>query len=344
VERGQVVVRLVDDEARLALALAGAEIDAARAGVSRARADLSAAEARAAEVRDEVERKRDLVAAGAVAEGQFARLLHRLRAVEGDVESGRAAVAEAEAGVRRREIMRDEAALRLSRMEIVSPASGVVLSRAVEPGTRLAMTSLGPGEAHESGVVRLYDPARLQVRAEVALADIAGIGVGTRAEVETEARPGRVFRGAVTRLAQEADIQRNTVQVKVAIEDPAGLLKPEMLARVRFFGVGAPGAAPGASAGAGGPGTLLHLVAAAGLVQRAERSAQVWLVDRHGGATGDRARLQAVALGADMGGGYVEAVEGLRAGDRVIVGPPPGLRVGDRVRVIGEWDPPTGGE
>ncbi len=343
VERGQVVARLIDEEARLALALAEAEVDGARAGADRARASLSAAEARGAELRDEAERKRELVEAGAVSEGEFARLAHRLRAAESDVATERAAVAEAEAGVRRRVIMRDEAALRLARMEIVSPASGVVLSRAIEPGTRLVMTSPGPGEAHETGVVRLYDPERLQVRAEVPLADVASIGVGTPAEIETEARAGRVFRGVVTRLAHHADIQRNTVQVKVAVEAPGGLLRPEMLARVRFFSPGAQAAGGGTGDAPDAQGSLLCLVAAEALTDRVGESAHVWMVERHGGAVGDRARRQVIALGADMGGGYMEALSGVRAGDRVIVDPPAGLRVGDRVRVVGEWDPPAGG-
>ncbi len=39
----------------------------------------------------------------------------------------------------------------------------------------------------------------------------------------------------VTRLVHVADIEKNTVEVKVGIDEPVEQLKPQMLARVRFL-------------------------------------------------------------------------------------------------------------
>ena len=85
------------------------------------------------------------------------------------------------------------------------------------------------------GLVSIYDPKRLQARVDVQLGDVGRIGVGTEAEVEADALPGKSFAGVVTRLQHEADILKNTLQVKVRIVDPDPLLRPEMLVRARFL-------------------------------------------------------------------------------------------------------------
>ncbi len=339
VRQGQVVARLVAEDARLAVAEAEAELAVMQAGAEEARAALSAAEERAAEVTDEVTRKRALVEAGGVSEGEFARLEIRLRSMEQDVGAARAAVRAAEAAVRRHEVLCDEARLRLARTEIVSPVGGVVQARLVQPGMRIGMPP-SPGATGDSGaVLRLYDPARLQVRVEVALADAAKVGLGTQAQIVTEAIPGKEFKGRVTRMVHEANIQRNTVQVKVAIEDPSPLLKPEMLTRVRFMGAGAAagGSDPGAGAGPASSGADLRLIVpAAALFDRAGDRAQAWVVESGTGRSGPVAAQRDVLLGGSGEGGDVEVREGLRPGDRLIVDAPGELRPGVRVKVLGE--------
>ena len=51
-----------------------------------------------------------------------------------------------------------------------------------------------------------------------------------------EILPDRIFRGEVTRITNQADLQKNTLQIKVRLIDPAIMLKPEMLTRVKFLG------------------------------------------------------------------------------------------------------------
>jgi multidrug efflux pump subunit AcrA (membrane-fusion protein) len=135
----------------------------------------------------------------------------------------------------------------------------------------------------------------------------------------------------------EANIQKNTVQVKVSIESPSPVLRPEMLARVRFFGARTGGAgggppAPGGSASAGGSGRLL--VHRSGLQHAQGGQAHAWVVDRER----DAAVMRTVRLGGESSVGWVEVLDGLRAGDRVIVGDVGRLSEGRRVRVLGEAD------
>jgi hypothetical protein len=121
-------------------------------------------------------------------------------------------------------------------------------------------------DPHSNHVVHLYDPAHLQVRVDVPLAEASRVGIGHKARIVVEVLPDRVFQGEVTRIVNEADLQKNTLQVKVRILDPVPELKPEMLARAQFLApapaaeAGRSGVRPGA-AGPAGQGHSMKFVA-----------------------------------------------------------------------------------
>lgn len=343
VEAGGVVARLIDEDVRLALRRAEAELAEREAAAAQAAAERTAAEARAAEARDELRRKRDLSQDGTFAEAAVARLELRLRALEADVAAAAAAERAMLAAQRIAGVEVDRARLALARTEIRSPVAGVVLSRSIEPGTRLTMTSPGPGEAHESGVVRIYDPASLQVRVDVPLADAAKVHVGAAARIVSESLPDHTFAGTVTRIVHEANIQRNTVQFKVSIESPAEALKPEMLVRVRILGggraAGEHGAASSGAGGAGGAGGadagFVLLLPASALLEIRDGSADAWFVvnDARGRTIAVR---RSIGIGARHADGYIEVASGAAPTDRAIVDPPASLVEGARVRIAGE--------
>lgn len=353
VDAGQVVATLISDDAALALragdaTLAQRDADAARAraAVSTARAQVEIERANVAELQDEVSRRGALVGVGGVSAGEFRRLEIRLeRAVatlamsERLVDEARIAVVQADAGVVTATVARDEARLRFERMEVRSPSAGVVLSRLVEPGTRLSMgpssgpasgqsngQSSGTGSAMSGAVVRLYDPTSLQVRVDVTLADAAKITLGTAATITTDALPETVFHGTVTRVVHEANIQRNTVQFKVRLDNPSPVLKPEMLTRVKFHAPrgGTDPAGPVSSASA-------LLIPLASLTDVGEGTASVWVVDTTRGTPA--ARRQAITTGASHEEGFVIATGGVQITDRVVLDPPASLREGVRLRL-----------
>jgi len=352
VAAGQVVARLVDADARLAVESMEALLASAQAGVAKAEADVRAAEAQAAETDDRLTRMRKLAATGSAPEGEITQLQFRLSAVQQELVAAEASVAVARANVQSQTVARDEAQLALARTEIVTPAAGVVMARFVEPGSRVSMGGRGkPGTAAESmsgTILRLYDPAKLQVRVDVPLADFARIDVGTPAEVITEALPETVFRGVVSRVVHEANIQRNTVQVKVAIENPMDTLKPEMLARVRFYAkrnstavdqhrpVASMNADAMPSSVAQLQGALRLLIPDKVLLDRIGETAGVWIVEHNTRNQATVASQRRIHTRATERSGYVEVIDGLRPGDRVIVNPPASLRHGTRVQVLGE--------
>ncbi|UCF32961.1 MAG: efflux RND transporter periplasmic adaptor subunit, partial [Phycisphaerales bacterium] len=229
----------------------------------------------------------------------------------------KAAVQRAEAAIAVARARRDEAALRLERMHVRSPAGGVVMARLVEPGSKVMLNMDHPRSAQ---VVRLYDPNRLQVRVDIPLVDAAKVGVGQPAEVIVEVLPDKVFHGQVTRVVHEADVQKNTLQVKVAIEDPAPEIKPEMLGRARFLAVADSSTVDGRES------NLRLFVPKSTVFERAGRSF-VWLADH----VEEVARLRAIKPGRLTLDDWMAVAEGLRPGDRVIIDAPADLEDGQRI-------------
>jgi HlyD family secretion protein len=333
VERGQTVARLVAADAELALRRARAELLEHEAAVERAKADVAAAESRLAEIDDEVTRKRELIEAGVISSGEFARLEHRLRSAQSDIDAARAAVRQHEAAMERQQVAVDEAALMLERTVIRAPVDGVVMARSVVPGTRIAIAGDGPGEQHFPGIVRLYDPSRLQVRADVSLTDAAKVGLGTKARITTEALPDRIFTGQVTRILHQADIQRNTVQVKVRVDDPSPMLKPDMLARVRFVaGASIEEELAGTQHAASAAESLEVFAPVLALMQRDRDRATVWVIEPGRDGRFHHAAQREIALGHENDG-VILVRSGLRPGDRLIINPPETIRPGSRVRI-----------
>lgn len=348
---GQVVARLFDTDARLQVASADAKLAVLQAAVAKSEAEVRAAEARLAELNDQVTRTRKLSESGSVPSGQLAQLQFQVSGAQESLTAAKATVSLDKANVRVQEVACDEAKLVLSRMEITSPISGIVMARFVEPGSRVSMSSRGATSGSElmSGAMfKLYDPSKLQVRVDVPLADSGKVDVGCTAEIETEACPGRVFQGVVSRIVHEANIQRNTVQVKVTIKNPDGVLKPEMLARVRFFAgstiqeqgekqSNSSPVSPGAMAN--NPSTRTSaglLIPEKAIHQRDGDSAQVFVVEHDESGTASLAIERKISTRLTSTAGLLQATEGLRLGDRVIIDAPATIANGTRVRIAGE--------
>ena len=124
--------------------------------------------------------------------------------------------------------------LRLDRMTVRAPAGGRVLALVARPGTRLMGLAAGTLQ-DASTVASLYDPASLQVRAEVRLEDVPRVVPGQCVKVETPAAPGGPLDGEVLFSTSQADIQKNTLQVKVALTNPPPALRPDMLVQATFL-------------------------------------------------------------------------------------------------------------
>lgn len=302
---GQVVARLIDDQAKLEMRRASAEVDIKEADVS--------------VMRDELTRKSKLVAGGGVGEGEVARLAIRIRGAEAALEQVRA--------------MRDQVALALARTEVRTPVAGVVMARLAAPGSFVGM------DAATAPVVQLFDPKSLQVRTDVPLADAGRLAIGQSAEIQVDSLPGVIIRGRVLRLVQQADIAKNTLQVKVLLDEPPIGLVPDMLARVKIQtgAIAMSGSAVSAKTFNGAAraeiaapsNALSHTVASAD----GNRTGQVRVVVDMRDQVG-KIEMRLVTCAAEDGAdGWTAVFDGLRPGDIVVLDDSPMTTAGEMVRV-----------
>ncbi|MEM1447515.1 MAG: efflux RND transporter periplasmic adaptor subunit [Planctomycetota bacterium] len=317
IDGAEAEVRLAADEVTVQKELA-AEGAAGTRKVEIAEAALATAEAKLAGVRADALRA-DAEAAAALAHHERAREELRLR-FDDRLERDRAeaAVDAADAAVQLVEARLAEAQLELDRMVVRTPVGGVVLERLTVPGMVLGLLK----EGHE--VCSLYDPGSLRVRVDVPQDDVDRLFVGQRAEIVTNARSDRPYAGEVIRLVQLADIQKVTLEAQVRITDGDALLRPDMLAQVRFFGSGAASDTGSESAPSGGRGRVFLIP------NRLVEDGAVWVLD----PTTNVAQRREIELGAERGGD-VEVLAHLDATTKVLDPGSSALEEGARVRIRG---------
>jgi RND family efflux transporter MFP subunit len=216
-----------------------------------------------------------------------------------------------------------QAQLQLQRMTVCAPADGRVLHLLAEPGTRL-MADVGHKGTHDaSTVVTLYQPDKLQARVDVRFEDLRRVRVGQPVQIESPA-VSAPLRGTVLFISSLADNQKNTLEVKVAIDTPPQVFKPEMLVDVTFLAPPSEGRDTAAA-------PRLHLYVPPVVVRQDEQGPFVLVADQSAGV----ARRVRIETGATTGE-LIEITKGLTASSRLIAGGSEGLRDGDRIRVTGE--------
>ena len=109
----------------------------------------------------------------------------------------------------------------------VSPASGVIVEKAVVEGTRIAV-----GQR----LFRLVDLSSVWVEADVYERDLASVRVGQAASVTLEAYPGEEFHGRVSYLHPSIAEQTRTLKVRLQFDNPRGRLRPGMFGNVTMTG------------------------------------------------------------------------------------------------------------
>ena len=197
---------------------------------------------------------------------------------------------------------------------------GIVLHLHVAPGKKRMIDMDDPKSAV---VVELFEPQKLQARIDVPLTEASLIAIGQPVELTTDLLPDVTLHGTVTRITGEADLQRNTLQVKVALKNPDARLRPEMLVRGKFFGL-AQGKSASANAAESTSGRLSIFMPEEALAD----GDKAWVITSE--ETAERRSLQ---LGREKRDGHIKVLEGLRSGERVILPPHQYLKEGLRVRV-----------
>ncbi len=176
------------------------------------------------------------------------------------------------------------------RIAVVAQADGVVIDKPVQQGMRV-----DAGEA----LYKTADLSELWLIAQVQEQDLGAIQPGQTARATFVAFPGRIFEGRVDFIYPTLSAETRTARVRIVLPNPDGALRAAMFANVQI------------DAGAGGEPVLS--VPNSAVLDSGAR--QVVLVDRGDG----RFEPRAVRLGVH-GDDWVQVLDGIAAGDRVVVG------------------------
>ena len=205
----------------------------------------------------------------------------------------------------RQRLLAEKAGLRQQRdnVRLLAPADGVVVSREAEAGSTVVA-----GQA----VLRLIDPASLWVRLRIDQGRSAGLAPGLPASITLRSRPGQTQVGRVLRVEAVSDsVTEERVALVVFDALPAGVSVGE-LAEVSLQLPATP------------PAVVLPNAA----IQRHGEQVGVWRVDA--GAL----HFAPVRLGLADLDGSVQVLEGLKAGDSVVVYSEKELHADSRIRVV----------
>jgi len=216
VKRGALIAELESDEIFQQVDQAKAELDVARANFAESRSALEIA-AR------EFERVKALRQKKIASESELDAAEAQVSAQEARQRVAAAQVAQKEAALR-------AAQIRLSYTKINATwedgdETRVVGERFVDEGAMLAPNT---------PIVSILDIGKLTGVIHVIERDYPKILVGQRADVSTDAYPGKVFSGTVVRLAPLIKEVSRSARVEIEISNPERLLKPGMFIRAQI--------------------------------------------------------------------------------------------------------------
>ncbi len=106
---------------------------------------------------------------------------------------------------------------------LTSPANAVVIDKPVVQGARFE-----PGET----ILRLADLSTVWLIAKVPVAQAAGIAAGQPARFESVGLPGQSFSGEVTFVQPVVDVATRTVDIRIALPNRSGELRPGLFGTV----------------------------------------------------------------------------------------------------------------
>lgn len=254
---------------------------------AQAKAQLDQAEALAAQAASDQARMARLFEGGMVSRGQMEDAQARARSTSAQAALARAGL--------------DLASERLAETRLLSPVSGFVTRRLLDPGG-MAQTS--------NPVFTVESIDKVKVAVGLAPADLVRVRPGSQADVAIDALPGEIFRGRVDRVVPSLDPKSRTADAEVSIENKGRRLKPGFFARITI---------------PVGRAAVLTVPQAAVAVR--EGKPTVFLV-----ADGVL-KARRVTTGETVNG-RVEVVGGLSEGERVVASPVSTLDEGSRVTVV----------
>jgi RND family efflux transporter MFP subunit len=304
VKQGQILAHLDDTQVRAALALAEAQLAAARKSAAEDQAHLQQAELT-------LHRRQQLVEENVVGKAE-------LDEAQSNVDALKARIAYADQQVAVAESQVNLQKTNLADMVVRAPFSGVAISKDAQPGEMISPVSAGGGFTR-TGICTIVDMSSLEIEVDVNESYINRVRDRQRVEAVLDAYPEWRIPSHVITTIPSADRQKATMKVRIGFDKLDPRILPDMGVKVAFLEDARPqaGGAPAA------PRAALPKDA----VRTIDGRTVVFVLN------GDqRVERRAISVGLENGG-QLEVMSGVSAGERVVVSPPETLRDGDKVKI-----------
>jgi len=288
VTAGQLLAEMepVDLDTRMASTLAAA--DRGRSVVAAAEAQVRDAMSRQELATTEARRTTDLGKAGVVSQSVVDTAHKEQQSAEAALAAAEAALASARRDLPRLDAELGGARQQRANIRLFAPVDGVVTARDAEPGSTVI--------AGQS-VIKLQDPASLWIHVRFDQGRSAGLAVGLPAAITRRAEPRQPLTGTIVRVEPTSDSVTEERLAKVAFDQrPQDLSTGELTeVTVRL------------------PDLTGTLVVPNAAIRFRGSQAGVWI------PSNGRLRFAPVKTGAEGLDGAMQVLEGVEAGDRVVV-------------------------
>jgi multidrug efflux pump subunit AcrA (membrane-fusion protein) len=174
-------------------------------------------------------------------------------------------------------------------LTLVAPASGVVIDLRVREGMEV-----GPAQ----NLYTIADLSRVWVLADIYENELPWVEVGRHGRVELAYLPGRTFHGMTTYIDPFLDPETRTARVRLELENPEGVLKPDMFADVTLDSE---------------TRQDVLIIPDEAVIRSGTRNLAIVALGE------GRFRPREVEIGLDSGDGRVEVRDGLAEGEQVVV-------------------------
>ena len=186
-----------------------------QAQVEQRQADLTQAQVQTDDARIKYDRQRRLMQGGLTPQAEVDAAEAQYKSAAAQVQQARAALSQVMTNLRY--------------TKIISPIDGIVVDRQYDVGQTVAASFQAPTLFQIA-----QDLTKMQAQADVDQSDIGRVKVGQIARFTVDAYPEDEFRGRISQIRYNAQVNQNVVTYPVIIEvaNPEGRLRPKMTANV----------------------------------------------------------------------------------------------------------------
>jgi HlyD family secretion protein len=310
VKAGQLLAEMDPVDIDQRLASLDAAIERAKSAQSAAAAQQADALAKRELAASNMRRNQDLADKSFISSGALENFVQAKASADAALDSARAnATGSAQDLIRAKA---DRAALVQQRanVRLIAPSDGVVSARDAEPGSTVVA-----GQA----VLRVVDPASLWVKLRVDQGRSGGLTQGLKARIVLRSQPQLTHAATVARVELLGDSVTEERIAQLSFDKaPAGLSVGEM-----------------AEAAIQLPSSPKSLIIPAAGIQRQGGSTGVWRMES------GKPAFTPVKVGAASLDGQVQVLEGLKAGDEIVVYSQKPIEPGSRLQVVDAIVKPT---